>query len=120
MTIYVDPLFRTVPSRQWPYKQACHLTCSGDMDELHAFAHKLGLKRVWFQNQHSNPLLWHYDLTATKRLQALRLGASAITREQVVERVGRSKAPESYRLDGIDAGCCLHHEPALPTKGATL
>jgi Protein of unknown function (DUF4031) len=91
MTVYVDPLFRTTPSKKWPYTQACHLTCSGDVTELHAFAHRLGLKRVWFQNQHRNPLLWHYDLTANKRQHALRLGAIAITRQPGAEQAREAK-----------------------------
>jgi Protein of unknown function (DUF4031) len=98
MVIYVDPLFSTTPSKKWPYRQACHLTCSGNIDELHAFAHRLGLKRVWFQNQHDNPLLWHYDLTANKRLQALRLGAIAITRKLRAEPGGSTKTIEEQKV----------------------
>jgi Protein of unknown function (DUF4031) len=97
MTMYVDPLFRTTPSKQWPYRQACHLTSSGDSEELHAFASQLGLQRGWFQNQHRNPLLWHYDLTANKRLQALRLGAIEITPKQRAEQARAAKQEEGGR-----------------------
>jgi hypothetical protein len=28
---------------------SCHLTCDGDLAELHAFAERIGMKRAWFQ-----------------------------------------------------------------------
>ena len=48
----------------------CHML-SDNIEELHEFASKLGLKRSWFQNG-SAP---HYDLSKEKRAQALKLGA---------------------------------------------
>ncbi len=96
MAVYVDPLFPTQPSKRWPYSHACHLTADTP-DELHAFAAKqLGLKRAWFQGHHPNPVFWHYDLTESKRRQALRAGAVALTSEQWAERVRRSN--ERYAL----------------------
>ena len=56
----------------------CHLTAD-TQEELHAFAAQLGLKRSYFQP--GTPIggkpspFWHYDLTAGKRAQAVRLGA---------------------------------------------
>jgi hypothetical protein len=64
--------------RQWPTKircfqaGSCHLTTDGDLEELHAFAATLGLRRAWFQPHHIAP---HYDLTASKRMLALEKGA---------------------------------------------
>jgi Protein of unknown function (DUF4031) len=78
MTVYVDQLFATTPSTRWPYTRACHLLCDGNIQELHAFARRLGLKRSWFQDHHSNARLWHYDLTPGKRAAALKLGAQVI------------------------------------------
>ena len=46
---------------------------------LHTFARRLGLKRAWFQNKPDAP---HYDLTARKQTQALRLGAQLATRPE--------------------------------------
>ena len=44
-------------------------------EELHAFATRLQLRRAWFTAGR-----WpHYDLTANKRREALKLGALAIT-----------------------------------------
>jgi hypothetical protein len=44
----------------------------GDPEELHAFAARLGLIRAWFQHGH---VVDHYDLTASKRALALKMGA---------------------------------------------
>jgi hypothetical protein len=52
-------------------KKWCHLTTDGELEDLHAFACKLGLKREWFQPK-SSP---HYDLTPAMRTKALRAGA---------------------------------------------
>lgn len=66
MTVYVDSERIRWRGREW-----CHLVADS-LDELHAFATKLGLKRRWFQDQGRYP---HYDVTVSVREQALRLGA---------------------------------------------
>lgn len=58
--------------REW-----CHMTAD-TVEELHAMAGRLGLKREWFQNHHKRPELHHYDLTRNKRMLALRLGAQFV------------------------------------------
>lgn len=74
MTVYVDDMrMRARVGRieaRWS-----HLMADSDT-ELHAFAARLGLRRSWAQY----PGTWksHYDLTDTKRTQALRQGAVAI------------------------------------------
>jgi hypothetical protein len=72
MPVYVDPLFDTswADRAKWPYNQACHMMADTD-EELHAMARKLGLKRSW----HQMTSISHYDLTKTKRTQAVKLGA---------------------------------------------
>ena len=48
-----------------------------DIEELHAFAAGIGLRRTWFQDKpwpHA-----HYDVTESKRRQAIAAGATAIT-----------------------------------------
>jgi hypothetical protein len=42
------------------------------VDELHAFALRIGLKRSWFQ---AHPLHPHYDMTPARREIALLTGA---------------------------------------------
>lgn len=78
----VDPLFRTKPSRQWPYTQARHLVCD-TTDELLSLARRIGLKPDWIQDRASK---WeHFDLTPAKRLKAIKLGAREVTRREMVE-----------------------------------
>lgn len=50
------------------------------IEELHAMAALIGLKREWFQEES----LKHYDLTASKRRLALRNGATEVTFEEMV------------------------------------
>ena len=76
--IYVDQ-----PIHSWRNKKWCHLVAD-DLQELHDFATKLGLKREWFQNHRLQP---HYDITVTKREQAIKLGAISIETKQMAERV---------------------------------
>jgi len=79
--VYVDELF------DWPgavAPKACihgtrwsHLWCDpGCEDELHRLAASIGLKRKWFQ---VNLRLCHYDLTPSKRVKALRAGATSLS-----------------------------------------
>ncbi len=69
--IFVDEMKPCKPNKNWRYNSSCHLTTDGDLEELHTFAERLGLRRKWFQDGR-HP---HYDLTYTKRLIAIRLGA---------------------------------------------
>lgn len=78
--IYVDQ-----PIHPWRGKKWCHLVAD-DLDKLHEFATKLGLKREWFQNHKIQP---HYDITIAKREQAIKLGAKPITTKQMSERVAK-------------------------------
>lgn len=78
--IYVDALFATPISPRWRYRQACHMTADS-LAELHHFAGQLGLRREWFQ-----PRPPHYDLTATTRGRAVRLGAQPVPRREMLRR----------------------------------
>lgn len=99
--IYVDALLPCLPNGRWKWCESCHLFCDvGELAALHSFALKLGLKRSWFQPHAGLP---HYDLTAGKRFQALRIGAVEVTREIVVEKIGdwrthRAQAPVQSSL----------------------
>jgi len=75
-------------TQRWRHGKACHMVAD-TTDELHAMAKRLSLKRGWFQPGTSS--LPHYDLTASKRQQAVRFGAIEITREQLVERLHARK-----------------------------
>lgn len=70
-------------------------------EELHAFAARLGLRRAWFQDPvvSGKPMaarpgsrhaqMWHYDVTETKRQEAIRLGAVAVTSRELTEIIRR-------------------------------
>lgn len=88
MTVYVDSA--KIPARvgrmtsRWS-----HLTAD-TQSELHDFAERLGLKREWFQTCKARcgpvgkPCVhWHYDVTAGKRVEAIRLGAVEIDMRQM-------------------------------------
>ena len=85
--IYVDPI------QQWPTRircfmaGSCHLTAD-TLEELHEFAGKLGLRKDWFQDKS----LPHYDLTVSKRVQAVNKGARELTREEMGARIKIAKA----------------------------
>lgn len=87
MTVYVDDL-RKFPTLIPCFKPgSCHMTAD-TLDELHAMADKLGLKRAWFQD-HRVP---HYDLTGTKRVAALQLGCVyKSAKDQARERIAARK-----------------------------
>jgi hypothetical protein len=83
MGIYVDNL-KPFPDRPYGHFRWCHMmTDETELDELHDMARKLGLYATWFQR---DPLHPHYDLTATKRRQAIRLGAIPVSAVEIVKR----------------------------------
>lgn len=59
---------------------SCHLNATESLDELHEFARRLGMRRQWFQSSARLPTLYHchYDLTPSRRLAALQLGALSV------------------------------------------
>ncbi len=78
MTVYVDEE-RMWPHAKHPFKNgSCHLTAD-TLEELHAFADEIGMKRQWFQD---HPIAAHYDLTPTRRFVALSKGAVFVPARQ--------------------------------------
>lgn len=74
VNIYVDQLFDYGPKKgQW-----CHMMIDydADLEILHWFASRIGLKREWFQDHDAVP---HYDLRASKRKMAVIHGAIELT-----------------------------------------
>lgn len=83
MTVYVDDL------TDWGWKlrgrkvASCHMfTDAVELDELHAMAARMGLRRAWFQEHRLAP---HYDLTPSRRADAVAFGAVELDRQQSVE-----------------------------------
>jgi hypothetical protein len=67
------------PNDKWPYRASCHMRAD-TTEELVTMARKIGLKPGYIQ--HPGKPTEHFDLTASKRQQALGLGAVSITRRE--------------------------------------
>lgn len=66
-----------------------HLVSDTSLEELHAFAAKIGLKRCWFSNKRGKRLP-HYDLTtARKRDTAITAGAERVGTRALLRRMYR-------------------------------
>jgi hypothetical protein len=70
MTVYVDQF----PDSGWGKWNGGGHMLTTDIDELHALAQSIGLKREWFQDK-SFP---HYDVQRSKRHLAVQKGAVEI------------------------------------------
>jgi hypothetical protein len=90
MAVYVDEL-RTIPkimwTRGWKWPKGSHMLAD-TVEELHAFAAKIGMRREWFQGA-STP---HYDLNESRYEAALAAGAVKIDRHKVVEIIHMYRA----------------------------
>ena len=73
MTVYVDDAVWPWRGERWAHLMADRL------DELHAFAARLGIRRESFQDKASG---CHYDVTAQMRERAIALGAVPISRHR--------------------------------------
>ncbi|WP_226469324.1 DUF4031 domain-containing protein [Luteimonas panaciterrae] len=78
MSVYVDDAVISWRGRRWAHLMA------DTLEELHAFATRLGIPRRAFQNKTSGA---HYDVPTELREEALRLGAIAISRHRDREQV---------------------------------
>ncbi len=92
--ILVDPAIWRWRGRRW-----AHLVSDTSHEELHAFAARLGLRRIWFQGD-------HYDIPADLREEALKLGAVAVDSRELVVRItaaGLRKRRTRTPLEGAAA-----------------
>lgn len=90
MSVYVDELVRWPHARGIFRNGSSHLTADS-LEELHAFAAAIGLRREWFQD---HPIAPHYDLTPARRARALAGGAEVVlAREQARRRRVAKGAP---------------------------
>ena len=83
-----------IKTKNWKYPTVTHLYAD-TLDELHAFAKRLGLRREWFQNRKNLP---HYDLNSSRRKVAVSLGAIETTRKHLVEymNINQSNVPPNH------------------------
>jgi hypothetical protein len=86
MSSYVDPLWERNTSKGWRWKKSCHLFADS-LEELHDFAQKIGMKKEWFQDGR----LPHYDLTLTRRKEAVKQGAIEVSLSWVKTRLKETK-----------------------------
>jgi Protein of unknown function (DUF4031) len=63
----------------------CHMVSDRSVEELHAFASGMGLRREWFQGGR----LPHYDLRPPGRRVAVRRGAEEVGSRELVRRMAR-------------------------------
>lgn len=115
MPVYVDAAIWKWQGRRW-----CHLLAD-DVDELHRFAFALGVKRTSYQGPPKTATP-HYDITAFERDRALRLGAIAASREEIVAVRRLIRDRETSRPGGQsltvalllrpDADGCMPRDPA--------
>lgn len=81
MACYVDAVQFHGGSASFKWPRSCHLYAD-TLEELHAMAQAIGMRREWFQNHPEHP---HYDLVPTRRLRAVELGAIEHDRHQAAE-----------------------------------
>jgi len=62
------------------YTDLVHLVCQ-DLDNLHKFAQRIGLKREWFQDHPKHP---HYDLMGRMVNRAVKAGAIVVSSREIV------------------------------------
>ena len=90
MTVYVDD-FR-MPARVGRLRARWSYLTADTRDELHAFATRLGLQRGWFQDKDDGR--WHYDVTDSKRGEAIALGATPVGIREMGEFVRARRLAE--------------------------
>jgi hypothetical protein len=81
MTIYVDPLMGHGWKLHGHTVESCHLFTDADVEELHTFAERIGMRREWFQDKR----IPHYDLAPAGRRLAVACGAIEVDLRQAVD-----------------------------------
>jgi hypothetical protein len=107
MSVFVDDGFAAGDWGRW--SGGGHMQADTP-HELHAMAERLGLRRAWFQSKPGRPWHDHYDLTQSKRQQAIQLGAIPVTWREAGQR--NRAAREAYRQPRRD--------PADPVRRAGM
>lgn len=75
MSVYVDDGFA---EGDWGFWTGGGHMQADTLDELHAMAERIGMRREWFQSKPGRPWHDHYDLTRERRERAIEAGAIPI------------------------------------------
>lgn len=82
MAVYVDSLMNW----GWRLGASCHLIADST-EELIEFALSIGLKEKWIQDKN----IVHFDLTASRRVKAVKSGAIELDRKDFVAKMREIK-----------------------------
>ena len=93
MSAYLDPPVLWPKVGRWVDKRWSHLIAD-TLEELHAMADKIGLRREWFQNQGPTP---HYDVMEVTRRKAVAAGAIELDRRGFIETLRRIRGEHGKR-----------------------
>lgn len=112
MTVYVDDMKADFKPQHRPGRRyvMSHMIADTE-DELHAMAARIGVARKWYQGD-------HYDITQSKRAEAIKAGARAITLRQLSVMAARRRrglplgSPEEAQA-WIDIGRHVRTEPTV-------
>lgn len=82
--IYVDPLYPTPRTAEWPHDEAAHLFClPGQVEVLREFATLMELGR----KLRNDGILPHFELNREEHELAVEAGARQVTREGLEEAI---------------------------------
>ncbi len=87
MSVYVDPVREWGARRNFRWPRSCHMYAD-TLEELHAMAAAIGMRREWFQDREDLP---HYDLVPARRVRAVELGAIEHDSHQTVAFMRRRR-----------------------------
>ena len=100
MTVYVDDMYRT-PMGRYRRMRMSHMMAD-TAPELLEMAKHIGLPSKYLQHPNAGRDRMHFDISKTKRVQALQFGAVAVTSRQLVliRRGWRTEDAGSTRSEG--------------------
>lgn len=96
MSVYVDQVQEWGARKGFKWTRSCHMYAD-TVEELHAMADAIGMRREWFQDHARLP---HYDLVPARRARAVALGAVEHDRHQMEEFMRRGRGELSGNLFG--------------------
>jgi hypothetical protein len=67
----------------------CHMVAD-TIDELHAMANAIGMRREWFQTSRSG--IPHYDVPLFRRHKAIEFGAISVSNREMAKIIIRMKS----------------------------